>query len=1179
MLLGPVRGIAFHPSQDIFVSGGDDRKIKVWSIKTRRCLFTLTGHVDYIRTVVFHHEYPWIMSASDDQTIRIWNWQSRSCISVLTGHNHYVMCARFHPTEDLVASACLDLTIRVWDISELRKKNYSYTPRNPEEEALRSLAPSADVFGNTDVSVKFVLEGHTKGINWVDFHPTLPLLISGGDDRQVKIWRMNDNKAWEVDTCRGHYNNVSCALFHPRHELMLSNSEDKTIRVWDMSKRTLIQTFRRESDRFWVLAAHPELNLFAAGHDSGLVIFKLDRERPAMALSPSQNVLLYVRQNHVRIQDFASKGDNPLITIRRQGGAYSQLPRTLSFNPVDNTTLLTFQSDSGGSFELYRNSSHSEEVGTAIKGTGNAALFTGRNRFAVLSVENQQLEIKDLDSKPVKQIKLTNNVTDILPAPGGNLLLVSPNQVTLFDVQQRKDIATISVNNVKYAIWSPDGNSVALLSKHLVTLANKNLTMLSQIHETIRVKGGAWDPVGVFLFTTLNHIKYVFPQGDSGIICTLDQPIYLTRIQGNKVHYLDRDAQPQTLPIDTTEYKFKLALINHEYDKVLHTIKNSNLVGQSIIAYLRKKGYSEIALHFIKDERTRFELSLECGNIEAALSSAKELNDDGCWIKLAAHALDHGNVQVVEVCHQRVKNLDKLTFLYFVTGDLEKVKKMQKVADMRGDYGSLYQTSLLIDDATEQIKVLKASGKFVLAYLTAKNHGLDEEAQSIAESCEISPEVLAKLPTTSGPLKPSQPISSQPHGNWPLLNVSKSVFDRFFATYEANNAKNTQFDDDEDGEDATGAWGDEDDNNFVDAPTGSGTFYTEDNLYGAEGDEEDGGWGMDPELQIDEDIGRELVSGLQSTGFTMPSSEANPLEIWARNSPLPADHITAGSFETAMQLLNRQIGVVNFAPLKPLFLSLYQSSQSYLVANSSLPSQAFAIRRNPEETNRSQIRPINVHDFQSLLAKLKEGYRLFNANKPIEATEVFTNLLHSIPLLVVESRSDAEEAQQMIQICREYILGLNIDRTRRETPTSDPEGLKRALELAAYFTHCQLDPKHSIITINLAMTLNFKNKNFVTASLFSRRLLELGPNPKLSTQAKQIQQVSERTPRDEVSINYDQYNPFVVCAKSLVPIYQGSPSVQCGYCKASYLPEYKDQLCTICELSQIGLNGTGLKLN
>jgi coatomer protein complex subunit alpha (xenin) len=34
------------------------------------------------------------------------------------------------------------------------------------------------------------------------------------------------------------------------------------------------------------------------------------------------------------------------------------------------------------------------------------------------------------------------------------------------------------------------------------------------------------------------------------------------------------------------------------------------LCGQSIIAYLQKKGYPEIALHFVRDEQTRFALAV-----------------------------------------------------------------------------------------------------------------------------------------------------------------------------------------------------------------------------------------------------------------------------------------------------------------------------------------------------------------------------------------------------------------------------------------------------------------------------------------------------------------------------------------------------------------------------------------
>ena len=55
---------------------------------------------------------------------------------------------------------------------------------------------------------------------------------------------------------------------------------------------------------------------------------------------------------------------------------------------------------------------------------------------------------------------------------------------------------------------------------------------------------------------------------DNGIIRTLDLPIYITLVRGTTVYCLDRDAKTRALVVDPTEYRFKLALINHKYDEV-----------------------------------------------------------------------------------------------------------------------------------------------------------------------------------------------------------------------------------------------------------------------------------------------------------------------------------------------------------------------------------------------------------------------------------------------------------------------------------------------------------------------------------------------------------------------------------------------------------------------------------
>ncbi|KAI1934577.1 hypothetical protein LOZ66_005737 [Ophidiomyces ophidiicola] len=782
---GPVRGIDFHKTQPLFVSGGDDYKIKVWSYQTRRCLFTLNGHLDYVRTVFFHHEYPWIISSSDDQTIRIWNWQNRSLICTMTGHNHYVMCAQFHPKEDLIVSASLDQSVRIWDISGLRKKHSAPTASLSFEDQLARAGPAQpDMFGNTDAVVKFVLEGHDRGVNWVSFHPSLPLIISAGDDRLVKLWRMSDTKAWEVDTCRGHFQNVSACLFHPHQDLILSVGEDKTVRVWDLNKRTSIQSFKRDLDRFWVIAAHPEINLFAAGHDTGVMVFKLERERPASTVH--QNQLFYItKEKHLKCYDFGKKIESPAMVSLKKLGSPWVPPRTLSYNAAERAILVISPADSG-TYELIhipKDSTAATEPTDIKRGHGTAAVFVDRNRFAVFSQSTKQIDIKDLSNSTTETIKPPTGTTDICVGEPGTLLFLAPSKVYLYDIGRKERIAELSASGVKYVVWSNDGQHIALLSKHNVTIATKSLEHVSTLHETIRIKSACWDDSGVLLYSTLNHIKYSLLNGDNGIVRTLDNTIYLVRVRGKNVYCLDRSAQPVVLEIDPTDYRFKLALVQRNYEDMMQIIKTSSLVGQSIISYLQKKGYPEIALQFVQDPKTRFELALECGNIDVAIEMAKQLDRPQLWARLGAEALVHGNHQTVEMAYQKQRNFDKLSFLYLVTGDEEKLQRMAKIAEHRGDFTSRFQNAIFLGDVENKIQMFKELGLFPMAYLTAKTHGLDEEADAILEANGLTEDEI-KLPPLGTAQEVPKVVVPTFKSNWPVKAASHSAFEKMLMAEE-----------------------------------------------------------------------------------------------------------------------------------------------------------------------------------------------------------------------------------------------------------------------------------------------------------------------------------------------------------------------------------------------------------
>ncbi len=69
--------------------------------------------------------------------------------------------------------------------------------------------------------------------------------------------------------------------------------------------------------------------------------------------------------------------------------------------------------------------------------------------------------------------------------------------------------------------------------------------------------------------------------------------------------------------------------------------------------------------------------------MQVALEAAKAMDDKDAWMQLAQMALRQGDHQIVEMAYQRTKNFERLSFLYLLTGNFEKLRKMLKIAEIR----------------------------------------------------------------------------------------------------------------------------------------------------------------------------------------------------------------------------------------------------------------------------------------------------------------------------------------------------------------------------------------------------------------------------------------------------------------------------------------------------------------
>jgi coatomer protein complex subunit alpha (xenin) len=361
--------------------------------------------------------------------------------------------------------------------------------------------------------------------------------------------------------------------------------------------------------------------------------------------------------------------------------------------------------------------------------------------------------------------------------------------------------------------------------------------------------------------------------------------------------------------------------------------------------------------------------------------------------------------------------------------------------------------------------------------MTAKAHGLDEECQNILEASGLTEDQIT-LPTMGKPLPPPKPVVPTYKTNWPVKAASHSFFEKALL-----------------GEVATE--GDE-------IPTANGVDHGDvveeeaairNGQLGEAEDEDAAGWDMGDDINVE--VEPDFVN-VDSAETGPGSSEA---DLWSRNSPIAADHVAGGSFETAMQLLNRQVGAVNFAPLRPRFLEIYQATKTYLPASEGLPPLVNYVRRTVEETDSRKLLPIIPRDLETLASTdLQEGYGAMRSNKLDDGLKTFKRILHSLLANAVSSKSQVDEAKKLISTAAEYATAMGLELQRRSLPTEGEDNLKRSLELSAYFTIPKLEVPHRQLALMAAMKLAFTNKNFSSALSFANRMIANGGSAKLLEQ-------------------------------------------------------------------------------
>ena len=1086
---------------------------------------TFKDHLDYVRTVQFHPVHPFIVSSSDDMTIRIFNWETRSLVSTIPGHNHYVMSAFFHPSRPWILSASLDDTIRVWDVSALFNRNHH-----------------SGIFALTDTVIKYQVEEHISGVNWAAWHPTKNLAVSCSDDKTIKIWKVNDTEMCVIATLRSHMDNISCAIFHPVIDIIISAAEDNSVRLWDGKTFVHLAKFTRPSDndddginRFWILAAHPTLPLFATGQDEGFTVFRLFRQRPAYCVNG--NDIYFFSNNSIVKYNIASQSASPVASTKpRPAGknqyntSFSPPPNNFSFNPSQEILLIGY----ADKFEM-----HNLKNGKSDLPNDDAFYPTwiSRNQYAYLDpVSLTELKVREARGSTIRTHTIPETKR-IFAAQPPKVYLATAENVILYDTARSAQEATRYLANVRQAYISPDRKKVAFLTNHSITISSLDLSKASTFHDAAKIKSGAWCE-NFFIYSTKRHIKYFLSNGDGGIIRSLSSRVYIAKVIENQVICLTSNNEVKRLDVDLTECRFKTALMEGDMSKVKSILKVARLVSENIIDYIQKRGHPEVALLFMKDPETRFRLALEAGDLKVAVESATKINSPGIWESLADEAMLHGLFTVAEVALQRSGNKERLAFFYLISGQASKMNELDC------DMSLSLQRAIWTNDRTTMGQLMKGSAP-TLSAIALRPQGIDNKMIQ-------DKEILGRVQDHCKKLgKPDAENNAKDDGSsedWPILFVSRPTFE-------------LPSKDDEDDEIGAG-WDDDDlmiddDDNFPEEKPKKKK---------ANDDDADDAWGLDDIGDIDAELAEAGTSGL----YIAPQPGTPTNKEWIEGSHVPGEIAAAGYFGQALDELRTQIALINPEPLKKSFIAAYISAHASIPTFGSTPPLIAPVGFQFADRKSVPIQPsylVMIHQ------KIANGQNEFTKANFAAAQQDFLSALQLAPLVVCNTNEELKEIQGYIETCRQYLTSIILEKMLAST--SDKQ---RQLELAAYFTHCQLLKKHISLTLKKALTIAFREKNYQLVLEFGNRLSKIITLPEKIQKVMVLSQ-SNAQKQTAPKVNYDPRNPFEICCASLNPIYRGSQKVTCPFCLSCYTPSYSGTKCTVCQLCKVGApDATGLVL-